>query len=68
MSDIKKLVQDSINEVNQQNLEACEREVKLLVKGIIKKQSDIKTLTEEILADKERLRKLQVPDAVVLEL
>ena len=68
MSDIQKLVKESVDEINQQNLEEVEREVKNLVKGIIQKQAKIKSLGEEIVADKDRLRKLQVPETVVLEL
>jgi hypothetical protein len=68
VSDIQKLVKESVDEINQQNLEEVEREVKNLVKGIIQKQAKIKSLGEEIVADKDRLRKLQVPETVVLEL
>lgn len=68
MSDIKKLVQESVDEINRDNIEQTEREVKSLVKSILEKQSKIARLGEEIIADKDRLKKLQVPDAVVLEL
>lgn len=68
MNDIKKMVDESVAEINRANLEAVEAEVKSLVKGIIRKQADIKRLSEEICKDKDRLKSLNVPGSIVLEI
>lgn len=68
MSDVNKLVADSVEEINRENKANCEREVRKLVQSILAKQGEIKSLTVEIAEAKEKLRKLQLPEAVAVEL
>ena len=68
MSKIEELVKDSVDEINEANLEAVALEVRTLVKRIFQRQAALKELTEQILADKARLKALQEPEVLALEL
>lgn len=68
MSDVNDLVNDAIAEVNEKRTTACKQEVKGLVLDILENEVQIKTLVDKNLTLKAKLKELQKPEAVTLEL
>jgi polyhydroxyalkanoate synthesis regulator phasin len=67
MKTVEEIIKDQVEEINEEQQRKTEREVRSLIQDIINKQSNIAILTNEIIELKAKLKKLQAPEKVQLE-
>lgn len=67
MKEVADLVQDAVKKVNEKNERAVENEVQNIVNNILSTENEIAAMQEQVVSFKKRLKDLQMPKVVTLE-